>query len=416
MNMMKVEILFCFWLSGRSGDGAKYSKKLFLKCLLGTTTKPQTRPHRPPSPAKDAPAPMADVVEVARAFAEQGFPLDDDSDVAATCLAICRQFQAEASDLATSWDSFYTSNAFKVSPTPTAAAMEAFRAHFERHVAASRSTASKGSKTPQAFRYGKPDLLESLADGGGGNAVEDAMEVDGDASLAAVTPGRGGHTPGAKTSAARAAHAQATRVTGVQLPRADAGAALAAMAPAPGASAYAKRPAPRAAKTELNPALPKQRQTNDARSLPAAVKVVNTGAGSGAGSNPAGDGSGLERDVRYMRDRISDKVDMLETRLSDFAAEVEKAYPGISCGGAVYAASQDDVTVVGRVVCDSEGRLNEASVQLEGEEREGKGAGDFSWVRTNGGWGVSVGVSSLQSSLFFPPARPLLARWETVRS
>ena len=32
----------------------------------------------------------------------------------------------------------------------------------------------------------------------------------------------------------------------------------------------------------------------------------------------------------------------------------------------MYAASQDDVTVVGRIVCDSEGRLNEASVQLEG--------------------------------------------------
>ena len=45
------------------------------------------------------------------------------------------------------------------------------------------------------------------------------MEVDLDASIAAVTPGRGGHTPGAKTAAAKAAHAQATRFTGVQLPR-----------------------------------------------------------------------------------------------------------------------------------------------------------------------------------------------------
>jgi hypothetical protein len=45
------------------------------------------------------------------------------------------------------------------------------------------------------------------------------LEVDLDASIAAVTPGRGGHTPGAKTAAAKAAHAQATRFTGVQLPR-----------------------------------------------------------------------------------------------------------------------------------------------------------------------------------------------------
>lgn len=150
----------------------------------------------------------------------------------------------------------------------------------------------------------------------------------------------------------------------------DAGATLVAMAPAPGTSAYAKRPAPCACKTELNPALPKQQQSNNTRGLPATVELVHANAG-GAGSDVGGSnpsaGNELERDVRYMRDRISDKVDMLETRLSDFAAEVEKAYPGLNCGGAVYAASQDDVTVVGRVVCDSEGKLNEASVQLEGE-------------------------------------------------
>jgi hypothetical protein len=48
----------------------------------------------------------------------------------------------------------------------------------------------------------------------------------------------------------------------VQLPRTDAGATLAAMAPPAGTSAYSKRPAPRAAKTELNADLPKQQQAN----------------------------------------------------------------------------------------------------------------------------------------------------------
>jgi hypothetical protein len=55
---------------------------------------------------------MADVVEVAQAFETYGFTLDD-SEVAAQCLAICRQFQSSADDLAISWDAFYSSNAMK---------------------------------------------------------------------------------------------------------------------------------------------------------------------------------------------------------------------------------------------------------------------------------------------------------------
>ena len=131
------------------------------------------------------------------------------------------------------------------------------------------------------------------------------------------------------------------------------------MAPAPGTSPYAKRPAPRAAKTELNPTLPKQQQSSKDKKRAGLAPDVDV-------LHAAAAATELQRDVRYMRDRISDKVDMLETRLTQFAAEVERTYPGLDCGAAVYAASQDDVTVVGRVVCDSEGRLNEASVQLEG--------------------------------------------------
>ena len=289
---------------------------------------------------------MANAVEVSRAFETYGFSLNPDDDVAAQCLALCRQFNASADEVAVSWDAFYSSNAMKMSASqnPTSGAMEAFRAHFARHVAAD---ASRHAKTPQRFYYNKPDLLESLAETTNVNGG-DAMEVD---ALAAVTPGRGGHTPGAKTAAAKAAHAQAARhVAGVQLPATDAGATLAAMAQkASNTSSYAKRPAPRMAKAELNPGLAAQRRP-DRGAAPVAVEVVNE----------------LERDARYMRHRVSDQVEMLETRLNDFATAVERAYPGLNCRGAVYAASQDDVTVVGRVVCDSEGRLNDASVQLEG--------------------------------------------------
>ena len=288
---------------------------------------------------------MADVVEVAQAFQTYGYDLSDASEEAKQCLAICRQFGESADELALSWDAFRSSNAMKVSANPTAAAMEAFRSHFERYVASKRKTSAV--KTPQAFYYDKPNLLEALESGD----VDTDMV---DASLAAITPGRGGNTPGAKTAAARAAHAHAIRGLGVQLPRADASESLAAAAPAPGASAFAKRPAPGAVKTELNAHLP---APVGAAKKAVAIEIVHA---PGAGA--------LTRDVRYMRDRISDKVDMLEQRLAVFAAEVERRHPGLKCGGAVYAASQDDVTVVGRIVCDSEGRLNEASVQLEGAE------------------------------------------------
>ena len=61
------------------------------------------------------------------------------------------------------------------------------------------------------------------------------------------------------------------------------------------------------------------------------------------------------------------------------------------CGGAVYAASQDDVCVVGRVVCDADnGRLNEASVQLEGS------------VATSGGLRVRLDLRALPRYSLFP--------------
>lgn len=317
----------------------------------------------------------ADVVEVARAFETQGFPLESD-DVASQCLAICRQFGASADDLALSWDQFYSSNPpGKMSATPSAGAMEAFRSHFERHVASSRK--SDVARTPRAFYYDKPNLLESLEDG--------TVDADmADASLAAITPGRGGNTPGAKTAAARAAHARYNNTResggGVGSPLGggdDSSSSLGVFAPAPGSSAFSKRLAPGAVKTELNPHLAAPRAGRDAAvASPPAVTLV---------------GAPLSRDARYMRDRVSDKAEYLERRLARFRDDVEAAHPGLDCGGAVYAASQDDVCVVGRVVCDADnGRLNEASVQLEGS------------VATSGGLRVRLDLRALPRYSLFP--------------
>ena len=168
---------------------------------------------------------MADVMEVAAAFKSQGFEFGEGDDVAEECLAMCHHFQASPEDVATSWDSYYTVNQAKMKThVPTAAHMEAFRAHFERHVASAKK--SNAVKTPQAYVYGKRSLAESLESGALDVEMADAAV---DASLAAVTPGRKGDTPGAKTAGARAAHARAHGLgaaAGVLLPVRDAAAAL----------------------------------------------------------------------------------------------------------------------------------------------------------------------------------------------
>ena len=165
-----------------------------------------------------------------------------------------------ADELALSWDAFRSSNAMKVSANPTAAAMEAFRSHFERYVASKRKTSAV--KTPQAFYYDKPNLLEALESGD----VDTDMV---DASRAAITPGRGGNTPGAKTSAARAAHAQAIRGLGVQLPRADASESLAAARARPRRLRLCQAPRPPArsrpssTRTSPRPSAPRRGQDRD---------------------------------------------------------------------------------------------------------------------------------------------------------
>ena len=92
-------------------------------------------------------------MEVAAAFKSQGFEFGEGDDVAKECLAMCHHFQASPEDVATSWDSYYTVNQAKMKThVPTAAHMEAFRSHFERHVASAKK--SNAVKTPQAYVYG----------------------------------------------------------------------------------------------------------------------------------------------------------------------------------------------------------------------------------------------------------------------
>ena len=292
---------------------------------------------------------MADVAEVKDAFESQGYALDSKV-IADEAFALCRQFNLDATDLALHWDGFSVEQASKKdkrSLMPDASNIEAFKLHVERKVAERRKSTSM--RTPKSLSYSRPNLMESL------EKNPRALEESG--AFASITPGRGGTTPGAKTSAAKAAYAGTAPSAGpsVPLPEVDARGALEAHAAAPGASAYAKRAGSRSVKTELGANLPTLAQAPDTRRPPVAVRVVDA-----VTNLPA-----LAADVRFMRDRIGDKVDMLERRIGEFRRETERV-TGEDASRAVYAASQDDVTVVGRVVCDSEGRLNEASVQLEG--------------------------------------------------
>ena len=295
---------------------------------------------------------MADVAEVKDAFESQGYALDSKV-IADEAFALCRQFNLDAFDLALHWDGFSVEQASKKDKKalmPDASNIEAFKLHVERKVAERRKSTSM--RTPKSLVYGRPNLMESL------EKNPRALEESG--AFASITPGRGGTTPGAKTSAAKAAYA-GTAPSGVgpsvvALPEVDARGALEAHAAAPGASAYAKRAGSRSVKTELGANLPTLAQAPDTRRPPVAVRVIDA----------VTDLPALATDVRFMRDRIGDKVDMLESRIGDFRRETERV-TGADASRAVYAASQDDITVVGRVVCDSEGRLNEASVQLEGD-------------------------------------------------
>ena len=301
---------------------------------------------------------MADVAEVKDAFESQGYTLDSKV-IADEAFALCRQFNLDAFDLALHWDGFSVEQASKKDKKalmPDASNIEAFKLHVERKVAERRKSTSM--RTPKSLVYGRPNLMESL------EKNPRALEESG--AFASITPGRGGTTPGAKTSAAKAAYA-GTAPSGVgpsvvALPEVDARGALEAHAAAPGASAYAKRAGSRSVKTELGANLPTLAQAPDTRRPPVTVRVIDA-----VTNLPA-----LAPDVRFMRDRIGDKVDMIESRLTEFRRETERV-TGTDASRAVYAASQDDVTVVGRVVCDSEGRLNEASVQLEGSMADSAG-------------------------------------------
>lgn len=101
---------------------------------------------------------------------------------------------------------------------------------------------------------------------------------------------------------------------------------------------------------------------------------------------------GVPPNARFMFERLEDKVEYLQARIAAFE-EALHAQHGVTADWPVYAATagEEAVTVVGRIVVDGdEGRLNAASVLLEGS------------VRHSGGQRVRVGLDKLESFSLFP--------------
>ncbi|KAK9852103.1 hypothetical protein WJX84_008094 [Apatococcus fuscideae] len=75
--------------------------------------------------------------------------------------------------------------------------------------------------------------------------------------------------------------------------------------------------------------------------------------------------AGLSPGQTYMSDKIFNKVAHVDERISSFAAAWEAAHPDITCSP-VASTAQEPAWYVGRICCDSEGRLNDSSILLEG--------------------------------------------------
>jgi DNA polymerase alpha subunit B len=99
---------------------------------------------------------------------------------------------------------------------------------------------------------------------------------------------------------------------------------------------------------------------------------------------------GPPQNVRFMFDTLESKAKLVDERVQRLASVLENEY-GIIASNSVYNISNEPVVVVGRVCSDSvEGRINEASILIEG-----------STVHSNG-MRVRIDTSKLGSVSLFP--------------
>ncbi|XP_052274858.1 DNA polymerase alpha subunit B-like isoform X2 [Dreissena polymorpha] len=97
----------------------------------------------------------------------------------------------------------------------------------------------------------------------------------------------------------------------------------------------------------------------------------------------------VSRKFKYMFQKMSDKRDVLNDLIEDMADHLQKVHNIEEFSHAVLP-TQEEVTVCGRVCCDSNGKLNAKSVVLEGS------------IDTSAGKVIPLDVSQLKEYALFP--------------
>ena len=95
--------------------------------------------------------------------------------------------------------------------------------------------------------------------------------------------------------------------------------------------------------------------------------------------------------VRHLRDGLGDRARFVDGRIARLEAELRER--GVECGRPVTVVANEPTVFVGWVCCDSEGRLNEASIMLEGG------------IQSSGGSRVRLDTSKLPADVSLFPGQ-----------
>ena len=295
-------------------------------------------------------AAMADVEDVRAAFDDLDFELDAAG--LAVAASLCGHYGLSADDLAAQWEAFAYNKGHKA---VSSALLEELAEDIQRQKAKERA-ASGGFRTMDTMEFigaTTPGSLRTTTTGGSRRVSMTSPLPNAAAAIEAAAP----------AGAAPSCHKDGALAAAEHSPFAKRSGALGIMATL-GAEAMGAPPADAGTgATETN-----------------AVEFVRVA------------DVGLGADARFLYERLEDKVEYVQARIAAFEAALQAA-TSVSTDWPVYAATagEEAVVVVGRIVVDGdEGRLNAASVLLEGS------------VRHSGGQRVKVGLDKLESFSLFP--------------
>eukprot|EP00899_Mesostigma_viride_P001951 jgi/Mesvir1/11757/Mv00127-RA.1 len=299
-------------------------------------------------------------------FEDNNFPVKDD-DVTVQLLSLCTTFGVAPRDLVSKYELFHLNRAFS-DWTVTSQRVEGFRSYLTDVM----------SRNMRKQLQGKPGAKGGLMDDSNGFLGSSDAAIQ-----AALWEGR--ESVGGKSSMLTPATTKRQKREGVAEALAKSATPVPVM-PSPGTPSPVGQPrsslsatpvshTPGAFKTRvvrgaiqqiINGHLPRAGEAVDEEGAP----LVSEGCDLEVLGGPGPDG--WQR-VRYMSDRLQDKAAVWEDRILAFGDELARRL-GLESFPPVNVAIQEPVTVVGRIVSDGEGRLNDKSVLLEGSMKHCGGA------------------------------------------